>query len=245
MAIDTRTIVTQAYQVAGVTAFDTGDSPSGSDATLAVQHLNLLVQQLNVDQLFPFSMEYLTGIPIVTSKLSYTIGLGTPPNADFVYQRPAFIQRIMWYPALNSAPLNVQQLSIPELAYQRKSITSTGAPCYYAFNPKYPNAVIEFDIKPISSGFLALIYNTEVPTVTIDTTLQIPSEYGDLLTTALARRLSVMKQMSGEIQGSCDTLYKSSLNRVKANHSRTQIPTLDSMLEATNIRVNKHNILVG
>jgi hypothetical protein len=136
-------------------------------------------------------------------------------------------------------------MDLPDLAYQRMSVTSIGAPTSFAVNPIYPNLEIHFNIKPISSGQLAIIYNTDVQTVVANDTMQIPAEFGDLLTCALARRLSVLKQMPGDIQASCDVLYKSALNRVKVSHARFQIPTLEGLMRATNLAVAKHNVLVG
>lgn len=244
MSIVIRDAITQAYQLAGVYSSAPGDVPDGDDTAIGVLQLNLLNTQLNVDQLFPFSREVVQ-VPVLSSNLSYTIGLGTLPAADFVYQRPAFINRILWYPSGNSAPLNVQQLDLPDLLYTRKSVSSMGAPNYFAFNPKFPNAEILFDIRPMTSGQLSLVYNTEIPLVTIDSVLQIPAEYADLMTTALARRLSVLKQMPPSIQGSCDVLYKTAVNRVKGSHSRYQVPTLENMLANDSVRIAKHNVLTG
>jgi len=220
-----RNIVNQAFQLPGIIAAD--EVAEGTDTALAVIKLNELLAQLNTEALFPFSRKIITHT-VTQSKEKYTIGA---VDADIIDERPVFINRIMVFTSAASNPLNVQQLDISDLL-SRQLNTIQGLPSFFAVNPLYPLAEIYFDIKPLAGYLLRIVYNAAIPEVTIDSTLNIPHEYNDVLVTGLARKLCVLKQVDDGNTSLVSTLYKEAIGRVMAANERNQIPVLDSPFQS-------------
>ena len=243
MAIDIRSVVNQAFQLPGI--IDIEEVATGTEAIMAVMKLNDIVAQANLDQLFPFTRKVVTAVGLPAQN-TYTIGLITDPlatPADIAETRPSFINRILYYPTINSMPMNVQQVDLPDLLFRRRSIQAQGTPMYFAEDGGYPLTKIYFDIKPQLGSQWAIIYNEPIPAVNIATQLEIPPEYTDLLVCALAKRLAVLRQMPGDTMQAMDMLYKEAVSRVNRNNGRLQIPLLDDLSGASNYRAS--NIYTG
>lgn len=114
---------------------------------------------------------------------------------------------------------------------------------YFAEDGGYPLIKIYFDIKPQPGSNWAIVYNEPIPAVTINSLLEIPPEYTDLLVCTLAKRLAVLRQMPGDTLQSMDMLYKESVLRVKRNNARLQLPLLDDLSGASSYRMS--NIYTG
>ena len=227
MAANIRAIINQAHQLCGVIAAD--EVSDGTDTNIALIKLNEILAQLNIDQLFPYSRMVVDHV-CPTIRYKYSIGNDDPLQvADINYERPSFINRIHIYTNANSLPLDIQQLDLPDLLARRTQ--GSGTPRYFATNPTYPNMEIYFDMAPQTGSILQIIYNKAVPDVTINTVLQIPHEYNEVLVTALARKIAVLKLMPSETVERMDILYKEAISNVKRANSRNQIPTLNDLLD--------------
>lgn len=241
MAIDIRSVVNQAYQLPGIIALE--EVASGTESAMAVMKLNDIVAQANLDQLFPFTRKVVS-VSNPVAKNTYTIGLvNAPLVADIAETRPSFINRLLYYPSVNSMPMNVQQVDLPDLLFRRRSIQSTGSPMYFAEDGGYPLTTIYFDIRPQAGSSWTLVYNEPIPAVTIASQLDIPPEYTDLLVCSLAKRVAILKQMPTDTLQTMDMLYKESVLRVKRSNARLQIPLLDDLSGASSYR--QSNIYTG
>lgn len=221
-----RNIVNQAYQLPGIYAAD--EVADGTDTALAVIKLNELIGQLNTDQLFPFARKIVSHT-FTESKEKYTIGLDIGSTADIVEERPIFINRILFYPNTTAMPIACQQMDISDLLSRQLSQGSTGLPMYFAVNPTFPLAEIYFDIKPSTSYTMRMVYNKSIDDVTINSTLDIPREYNELLITGLARKLCVLKQVDEANTSLVSQLYKEAYDRVKSTNERNQLPLVDPL----------------
>jgi hypothetical protein len=141
MAIDIRSVVNQAFQLPGIIALE--EVASGTEAAMAVMKLNDIVAQANLDQMFPFTRKVVNVIGLPAQN-TYTMGL-TSPASDIAETRPSFINRLLYYPSINSMPMNVQQVDLPDLLFRRRSIQSTGSPMYFAEDGGYPSIKIYFE----------------------------------------------------------------------------------------------------
>jgi hypothetical protein len=214
-------IVNQALQMANV--IDSSEEASGTDAQQAVTLLNLTLSQLNTEQLFPYSCKVIS-YAIASPQQSYTIGQGVAPSAEIVAERPAFIERVLYFTSLGSQPRDLIQLALPDLLASTRVGSST--PQGFAVNPLYPNAEIYFDIAPSAGSTIKVVYNAAIPTVTINSTLEVPPEYNEVLVTALARKVCVLQSMPEALTASINTLYQQALGRITLNNSRNQVSTL-------------------
>jgi hypothetical protein len=218
-----RDVINQACQLANL--IDQTEQASGTDSQIAVTQLNLLLTSLNVEQLFPYSCK-IVSYPLVASLPSYTIGITTIPSM-IVSERPSFIERIMYFSGANAQPLDLFQLALPDLLAHTR--TGSGTPRNFALNPSYPAAEIFFDLAPsVGSGAsLKLIYNAAIPPVNINSVLEVPPEYNEVLICGLARKLCVTHSMPAELLQSVDILYKQAIERIFVGNSRNQVSTLD------------------
>ena len=240
MSISVQAIVTTAFQQPGI--IQPEEELDADNGLLGVTLLNNIVAQLNVDQLFPFSRKVFDFV-CAQSQNSYSIGIDSPLTSDIHTDRPAFVNRCLYFPAGNSMPMNVQQVDLPDLLFRRKTLQASGSPLYFAIDGAYPLSNIYFDIKPQVNSYITLVMNKAIPIVSINDNLQCPPEYSDLLICALARRASVVRQMPTDTQANMEALYNESLNRIRSMNSRLQIPLLDDLTGAGNYRSN--NIYTG
>lgn len=240
MGIDIRSVVNQAYQLTGIIALD--EVASGTQAQMAILKLNELIAQANEDQLLPFSRKIVTK-QVSTSQNSYSIGLNGLVTADIPDVRPVYINRILYYPSVNSAPMNVQLCDLPDLITRRKTASAVGSPMYYAIDGAYPLCNIYFDIKPQQGSSFTLIYNEPIPDVTISSDAPIPPEYTGFFIAYLAKHLSVILQMPSDTQANMDALYRDASSRITKANGRSQLPILDDLMGASNYRVD--NIYTG
>jgi hypothetical protein len=220
-------VLSQAAQLSGIISVD--EQLDGTLGAMALIKLNEILAQLNLDQLFPYSKKIVSYTP-ASQKLSYTIGIANPV-ADIQEVRPAFINRILAYPGGSSTPFNVQQIALEDLL-SRQLPTSSSTPSGFAVNPSFPLAEIHLDVKPTQGMSFLIVYNAELPQMTINSQLEAPLEYTDVLVTALARKLAVLQQMPEETISLVNTLYNEAITRVRTANSRNQVPTLDAMYGA-------------
>ena len=238
--IDIRSTINQAYQLCGILALN--ETASGTQAQMGVLKLNDIISQMNIAQLFPFSQKAVLHT-VTTPQNSYSIGLDQGNTADIQEIRPCFIGRILYYPSINSMPMNVQLQDFADLEFRRKTISAVGSPMYFATDGRYPITNIYFDIKPQNGSSFKIVYNEPIPEVTISSEISVPPEYSNLLICALAKHISVLQQMPSDTQTNMNALYNEACARVTTSNGRSQIPTLDDLMGASNYRTN--NILTG
>ncbi|TRZ51947.1 MAG: hypothetical protein D4S01_03835 [Dehalococcoidia bacterium] len=237
MAIKVSSLINQAYQMIGVV--DDDESANGTQNATGLLWLNQTLAQLNVNQLFPYSREVIE-YPIQTPKLSYTLGDDESAPADILGARPAFINRVLFQCAGSALPYEVYNQDLPDLYAKRRSARAQGAPQYVAYNPKYPDGELLFDIAPQAGGSLIVIYNTEIPfIVSSNETLAIPAEYSMFLACSLGLALAVNNQVDASIKLGVMALRDEAEATIETSNGRNQIPTIDSFLNAgANIRRN-------
>jgi len=229
--INIRAIIQEAFQCAGV--LDDNTSLEGSEANLGVTTINEILSQLNVDQLFPFSVKTFThNIPSIS--FDYLIG----PTGAMVTDRPVFINKIYYQSNSSCTLVPVNQYSVAFLAGQ-KVPSASGIPCGFSYNARYPDGLISFDVAPQPGSVITVVYNEEIPQVTIDSKIQIPLEYNKLIKYALAREIAQRKMMPVDVVASCDTIYNECKSRIELLHSRNQAPFYE------NRRRVRNNILTG
>lgn len=212
-----KNLINQAYAQIGIISDD--EEADGTDGALGVQILNQIINQANVEQLFPF-MQTVTTYTFVASQASYTIGAS---GADITAERPEYISRIFSYSSATSNPWPVKQLDLADLLGY-VSPNSSGTPDYFAYNADYPNGVIYFDRMPTVGNLVKMVYTKAFPTVTIDDDLTtIPPKYDSFIVASLAQRLSVHKKRPPEIVSNCQTLFQTARQYILTSNSRSQI----------------------
>jgi hypothetical protein len=220
-----RSIINQAYQLSGIIAMD--EVSDGTQTNIALIKLNDILAQLNKDQLFPYSKVIAQYTPS-ESKHKYTIGMYNNPTADIQYDRPSFINRLVYASSDGAMFLDVQQLDVADLSVRR--VPSQSMPRFFSYNLTYPYAEIHFDCALIAGSKIEIVYNKEIEVVDINSVLQVPPEYNSVLVTSLARHLSVLNQMPDDVVTRMDILYKDAIGVIKAANIRSQIPILDDIL---------------
>lgn len=221
-----RSIINQAFQAVNIIGSDevVGETES-NDAALAVLSLNQIIAQLNQQQLFPFSRDIIE-FTFPTAKNKWLIGTGSEIDT----LRPDFIQRIQFFSSTQSAPFNIQQLDLADLLNRSRPTTISGTPACFAYNPGYPNASLYFDVAPSAGSSIQCVVNLPIPAITINSELEIPPQYDDVLIMALARRVAIHKQLPGDTLERVDILYKECMLALQGGNSRNQIPTLQDFI---------------
>jgi hypothetical protein len=224
MSILVRQVINQAYQLAGV--LDSDETADGSDGALAVQSLNELIGQLNIDQLLPFSQQVET-YTVATNKNAYTIGLDTSiTTPDILATSPSYVERILYQTSSNTRPMNIQGIDLPDLlSVANSQLMST--PSCFAVNETYPNSTIYFDCSLVPGCILTIVYNKAFPEYNINDTISAPSAFSELFVTGLSRKLCVLKKMPAETLQSIDILWKEAKSRIQRNNGRRQTPLMN------------------
>ena len=220
MSIAVKQIFNNACQLAGL--IDTDETVDGSLGKVCEIKLNELLQQLNLDQLFPFAqniIDYTT----VTNTNTLTIG---ESGADITAERPVFIERILYLATGDSNPSNIQGIDLPDLV-NISTTAGQGTPSYFGVNATYPNSKIYFDVVLSAGSKLVIIYNKALPIVGVNDLISAPPEYSDLFVNGLARKVGAVKSVSAEIMQTIDILYKESITRITRNNSRRQVPLMN------------------
>lgn len=231
--INIRAMIQESYQCAGV--LDDLTAVEGNDANLGLVTLNEILAQLNIEQLFPFQQTVYEHAG-VTSALSFTIGA----TATIATERPSFINRIYYQYNPQTVPLNVAQMSMASVIGFRVP-TGTGRPCYFGYNPQYPDGLITFDVAPMAGSTIIIVYTKAIPQVTINDVVSIPIEYNELIKYALARKLAQRKMMPEGVIQNCDVMYKECKKRIETMNGRGQVPLFYSGVND----ITRNNILMG
>ena len=240
MSINVRSIVTQAYQMAKIISSDFADSVSGTQATQAVQTLNQIVAQLNTDQIFPFT-RVVVNYPVVTPKMSYTIGIDTenavPLVADIVAERPEFVQRLFYKVNPTSAPCDITQVDYNDIIGMQVNAYSVGMPSAYAVDGGYPLMNILLNMKPQAGSTIQVVYTKEIPFFNIDDVIAAPVRYAAALVPALARVLAL--NQPAELLSGIDVLYKENIKMLKQANMRAQLPLPGGMGNSEEVYIGR------
>ena len=242
MSISIQSVVQLAYQQVGMTM--SNEQVNGDDGAMAISLLNNLLHQWNVDAFLPWTREVVTAKPSA-QQITYTIGIQEIgfPAPDISAIRPDFINRLLYYPSVNTRPMNVQQQDLSDLLYRQTVVTAIGTPLFFALDGNYPYQTLYFDIKPQAGSQWIMIYNAPIQDVSISTKLSAPMEYMELFITGLARKLCAYFQLPSDTCANAKVLWEEAFNRIRRANSRSKIPTLDDLTGSNSMRVN--NILTG
>ena len=235
MSLDVTSAIDQAYKLIGVV--DNSESAEGEQVQIGLNQLNELLGQLNVDQMFPFSREIISH-SVASSEISYTIG---ETGADITATRPVYIQSIQYYSNSNTSPLPTMQMDLNQLLDVRSSDQASGAPGFYAVNYGYPNSTIYFDIRPQAGSTLQIVYNKELPQVSVGDTMAIPNEYNELIITGIAVGAGVYEDVEDGQLARVRFMYDEALRRIKRNNQKHRMPLVG--VGCGDLR--KNNILTG
>jgi hypothetical protein len=214
-----KNLINQAFAQIGSISDD--EEADGTDGALGVQILNQIINQANVEQLFPF-MNTVTSFTVTTLKNEYTIGdLG-----DISADRPEYISRILSASSSGASLCPVRQMDLADLL-QYVSPSSSGSPSFFAYNAEYPEGKIYFDKSPSVGSILTMVYTKGFPVVTIDTDLTtVPPKYDAFIVASLSRLLAVHKKRPAEIVANMDKLYQGSKQYILNSNARSQVPTM-------------------
>jgi len=120
MAINIRSIISQAYDLAKISSGEFNDSIDGIRADTAVAQLNQIIAQLNTSALFPFTRT-VVNYQVLVSQQEYTMGIdydnAIPLVADIVAERPEFVERLYYKSNASAYPIDVCMIDYPDFAW--------------------------------------------------------------------------------------------------------------------------------
>lgn len=228
MAINIRQVIRNAYVTAGVIS-DYDDEVDGNRISSAVNLLNNILGQLNAEQLISHTQQVVEHT-VATESRELTIG----PTGNIVTERPAFINSVVYLTSADSSAYTLIQTDLSSLIGGRTS--SGGVPTYFAYAPNMDDGKIYLSCKAAAGSIVALVFNTAIPVVTIESTLNLPADYENLFMYALAREIGVREKAPSLNVERCDKLYTEAVSRSKLANGRNQVPMMITNAACGDIR---------
>ena len=166
----------------GASIITEGDSPDGGQSDMAVNDLNKIINNLNLDNYMPFTRNTIAanGLP---NQESYTIGSS---GCDIICATPVLVSKIFVKPSVGARFTEVRRVAYEQIWGMKTVQAATGIPSFYSYDRQWPYGRLVFNINPLAGLQMSIIYNQELPQVTINSVLDIPPEYYYLLQNALS-----------------------------------------------------------
>lgn len=165
-------LVNLALKDAGV--IGSGQTAEAEDAATALDTLNQMLAQWRTSQLEVYALQNLI-IPIVTNKMSYTVG----PGGDLDVERPHSVSFAAWRNGTNQSDLLYPLRLMKTLeSWQRITIQPlTNWPSSLLYEPTYPLGTVYIWPQP-SWGQIELTVKAFLPSnVVIGDDIMLPPEY--------------------------------------------------------------------
>lgn len=188
MSISVKNAIIDAYKRCGRLSDRTSQTLDSNRLESGLQELNDILQRLNSEEYFPFTIVRYE-IPISVSQMTYTLGLS---SSDWsTVQRPEKISSIFFKPSPTALAANVIQVSVNDIDNFRVGSLSTGMPRYFSYDAGYPEAIVYFNVMPMTASTIVLTTNNVLPILSIDDVLPTPPEYTDLIKWCLTYNLGI------------------------------------------------------
>lgn len=202
MAKTARELITDALRTTG--AIGQIETPSANEVVHGLGELNGLIEQLDLDSLFPYTR---TKFQFVTDGSSeYTIG--NDPSADLEHERPNRI--VSCSVLIDGSFLNIQEVTIDQF-YDKYKVSESGYPAVFSYESNYPFGSLLF--SPIPNGYtIEVRYQYKNTELGLDDEIELPAGYYGTLQYQLA---SIFCIHYGIQKPSIDIEAKKRLARIK------------------------------
>ena len=217
--LNIRQILKDSYYTASI--ITEGDEPSGDQTLVALNDLNKIIYNLNLDNYMPFTRNSITvqGLP---NKEEYTIGLS---GCDITAPTPVLLQTIYVKASPSARFTGTKRVSYEQIWGLKSVPAATGIPSFFSYDRTWPNGRLVMNINPLAGLIMNIIYNKELPEVNINSILDIPPEYYYLLQNSLAviimKRYKVDPPAVAQIEGQVNY----ALNQIKKRNNIDKIIT--------------------
>ena len=183
MALRTaRNLVTDALRTAG--AIDAIETPSAEETAHALNELNNMVAQFDLDNLVPYSQVVTTGT-LTSAKALYSNGEG----ADIDIVRPNEIVTF----AIDVGSVYRPLQKFTPVAYDNESLSvgEGGLPSIYTYRTSFPNGTLEVHPKPMSDYPYKMTTRFKSVDYGLNDQIQLPSGYYPMYQYNLAKLLLI------------------------------------------------------
>lgn len=185
--LNVRNTIADAYRIAL-----NSETTDATEYNIGLDEINDVIYQLNIEHYLTFTR---TEVDFITSggKLEFTIGTS---GCDITADRPVAITAAYIRANESSIFQDLTQVSIEDLYKFRRSNAASGLPSFFAYDPKFPNGTIKFDVNIQGGATVTLVYDKEFPELELnDKVTTIPNEYNDLIKNMLAESLMVRNKI--------------------------------------------------
>jgi hypothetical protein len=176
-----------------------------------VKELNDILYAFNLQNYFPFtrnSIDYTIG----NVKSTYSIGVS---GTDIIAEVPILVSKVYCRSSSSTNYLTLKRVAFEDIFGFRSSESSNGIPLLYSYDRTWPNGRLVFNINPIAGSVFTLIYNKAIPEVNVNTILDIPNEYADIIKNALAVVLMTKWKSDQQAIALVDSAAKEGLSNLK------------------------------
>ena len=217
--VNIKNILIDAYKTASlVSEYDT---PDGNQIQIAINELNDIIYNLNLDNYLPFTRNTINFNANGSNEM--TIGLS---GCDITAETPVMVQKI--YHNVSNNYNELKRVSYEDIFAFRKPQNSIGDPFVFAYDRTWPNGRLSFDYSPRIGTLFVMIYNKQLPEVSINSILDIPNEYGDLFKNMIAVKLMRRHKVDPNAVILIEQNVNSTLDKIRKRNSVDKIITWSS-----------------
>jgi hypothetical protein len=215
--LNVRNTISEAYLTGSLVG--EGEIIDGAQTQIGVNELNDILHQYNLDNYFPFTRNTITSA-FGASQTEYTIGLS---GCDITAEVPILISKVLIRTSSQARMNELKRVSYEDIWAFKSVQNATGIPVLFSYDRTWPNGRLVFDINPQPGSLVTLIYNKPIPEVTINSILDIPNEYNDLLKNTLAGILMRRWKMDTASIVTIEEQAKQSLDKIKKRNNIDKI----------------------
>lgn len=217
--VNIKNILIDAYKIASLVS--EYDVPDANQTQIAINELNDIIYNLNLDNYLPFTRNTVE----FNANGSNTMTIGSS-GCDITAETPVIVQKIFHNVSNNYNEL--KRVAYEDIFAFRKPQNSVGDPHVFSYDRTWPNGRLSFDYTPRIGTSFIIIYNKQLPEVTINSILDIPNEYGDLFKNMLATTLMRRHKVDPNAIIMIEEFVNSTLNKIKNRNSIDKIITWGS-----------------
>ena len=199
------------------------DVPDGNQTQIAVNELNDIMYNLNLDNYMPFTRNTVT----FTATGSGTLTIGSS-GCDITADTPVMVQKIYCKTSQGASLNELKRVAYEDIFGFKGVETAIGIPLFFSYDRTWPNGRIVFDIIPQGGSSFIMIYNKIFNEVTVNSILDIPNEYGDLFKNMLAVTLMRRNKMDPNSIIMIEGNVSSTLDKIKRRNSVDKMITYNT-----------------
>lgn len=219
--VNIKNILIDAYKTASlVSEYDT---PDGNQIQIAINELNDIIYNLNLDNYLPFTRNTVNFNTNGTAEM--TIGLS---GCDITAETPIMVQKLYCKTNTDATWNELRRVAYEDIFGFKTVQTAVGIPYFFSYDRTWPNGRIVFDIIPQGNSSFVMIYNKPLAEVSINSILDIPNEYGELFKNMLAVTLMRRHKMDPNSIIMIEGNVSSTLDKIKRRNSVDKMITYNT-----------------